>query len=105
VRRTRERLAARRDANYRVEANFVWESAMNADAVDVRFDSGHLFLQLSDGQAVEFPLRWFPVLEAATADERTHFAISLDRQQLYWPELDEDVSVPALLLSLPDTRH
>ena len=78
---------------------------MLANAVDVRFDSAHLFLQLSDGQAVEFPLRWFPVLEAATADERTHFAISLDRQQLYWPELDEDVSVPALLYSLPDERH
>ncbi|CAB3760760.1 DUF2442 domain-containing protein [Paraburkholderia humisilvae] len=78
---------------------------MYADAVDVRFDSAHLFLQLSDGRAIEFPLRWFPVLEAATADEREHFAISLDRQQLYWPELDEDMSVPALLLSLPDTRH
>jgi hypothetical protein len=78
---------------------------MYADAVDVSFDSAHLFLELSDGRAIEFPLRWFPVLEAATTDEREHFAISLDRQQLYWPELDEDMSVPALLLSLPEARH
>lgn len=79
---------------------------MDSGAVSVHFDSGHLFLDLSDGQAVEFPLGWFPVLQAATATERGCFAISLDRQQLYWPELDEEMSITALLQSLPDrTRH
>jgi hypothetical protein len=65
--------------------------------VDVRFDSAHLYLDLADGRAVEFPLDCFPVLEAATDDERTHFAISLDQEQFFWPELDEDMNVPALL--------
>jgi hypothetical protein len=79
---------------------------MDSGAVSVHFDSGHLFLDLSDGQAVEFPLGWFPVLQAATEAERGHFAISLDRQQLYWPELDEEMDISALLRSLPDrTRH
>jgi hypothetical protein len=70
---------------------------MEGAAVGVHFDSAHLFLDLSDGQAVSFPLVWFPVLQAATAAEREHFAISMDRQQLFWPEIDEDVNVPALL--------
>lgn len=78
---------------------------MEGAAVDVHFDKVHLFLDLSDGRAVQFPLNWFPVLEAATTAEREHFAISMDRQQLFWPELDEDMSVTALLLSLPDTQR
>jgi hypothetical protein len=79
---------------------------MHADAVDVHFDSAHLFLDLSDGRAVEFPLNWFPTLAAATEAEREHFAISIDKQQLIWPELDEDMDVTALLLSLPESmRH
>ncbi|SOE80602.1 Protein of unknown function [Caballeronia arationis] len=70
---------------------------MEGAAVGVRFDSTHLFLHMSDGRAVSFPLDWFPVLQAATTAEREHFAISMDRQQLFWPEIDEDVNIPALL--------
>ena len=73
--------------------------------VGVHFDCVHLFLDLSDGRAVEFPLDWFPVLQAATAAEREHFAISMDRQQLFWPEIDEDVNVPALLAYRSGTVH
>ncbi|KAE8757181.1 DUF2442 domain-containing protein [Paraburkholderia madseniana] len=76
---------------------------MHGVVVDLRFDNTHLFLNLSDGQAVRFPLNWFPVLKVATATEREHFAISLDRQQLFWPEIDEDVNVPALLSYRPET--
>ena len=69
---------------------------MEEAAVDVRFDSVHLFLDLSDGRAITFPLDWFPVLQAATAAERRHFAISVDQQLVFWPEIDEEVNVPAL---------
>ncbi|MBB5443127.1 MULTISPECIES: DUF2442 domain-containing protein [unclassified Paraburkholderia] len=78
---------------------------MRGTAVDVRFDSTHLLLDLSDGRAVRFPLNWFPVLEAATPTEREHIAISMDRQQLLWPEIDEDVCVSALLAFLSDTAR
>lgn len=70
---------------------------MEVAAVNVHFDSRHFFLDLFDGRSVQFPLDWFPVLQAATASEREHFAISMDRQQVFWPEIDEDVNVPALL--------
>ena len=44
----------------------VQEVTMHGVVVDVRFDNTHLFLNLSDGQAVRFPLNWFPVLKLAT---------------------------------------
>jgi hypothetical protein len=78
---------------------------MEGAAVNVHFDNTYLFLDFSDGQAVPFPLDWFPVLQAATAAEREHFAISMDRQQLFWPEIDEDVNVPALLSFQPENAE
>jgi hypothetical protein len=78
---------------------------MRGATVDVRFDSTHLLLDLSDGRAVRFPLNWFPVLETASPAEREHFAISMDRQQLFWPEIDEDVNVTTLLAFLSDTAR
>lgn len=69
---------------------------MNCGVVSVHFDSRHLCLDLSDGRAVLFPLDWFPSLQAATSAQRGHFAISMDRRQLFWPEIDEDINVAAL---------
>jgi Protein of unknown function (DUF2442) len=83
----------------------VREIAMQADAVNVRFVRAHVVLDLADGRAVPFPLHWFSILEAATTAEREHFAISMDHQQVYWPELDEDMNVTALLHSSGDTPH
>jgi len=74
---------------------------MNLGAVDVHFDSRHLFLDLADGRAIQFPLEWFPTLKAATAAEREHFAISMDHEQIFWPDMDADVSVSALLSYRP----
>ncbi|MGF6774887.1 DUF2442 domain-containing protein [Paraburkholderia sp. GAS334] len=79
---------------------------MDCGVVSVHFDSRHLFVDLADGRAVQFPLDRFPVLRAATTAERGHFAISLDRQQLYWPELDEEMCITALFQSSRDsTQH
>jgi len=78
---------------------------MDCGVISVHFDSRHLFLDLSDGRAVQFPLDWFPILQAATSAERGHFAISMDRQQLFWPEIAEDIDVPTLLSHQPETAH
>jgi hypothetical protein len=56
------------------------------------FDTRHMFLDMSDGPPVQFPSDWFPVLQAATAAERKHFAVPLDHEQIFWPETDEDVT-------------
>lgn len=76
---------------------------MDYGVVSVHFDSMHLFLDLSDGRAVELSLDRFPALQASTSAERGHFAISMDRQQLFWPEIDQDIDVPSLLSLRPET--
>ena len=79
---------------------------MNCGVVSVHFDSLHLFLDLADCRAVQLPLDRFPVLRAATTSERGHFAISLDRQHLYRPELDAEMNITALFQSSRDsTQH
>jgi hypothetical protein len=83
----------------------VQEVTMRGVVVDLQFDNTHLLLDLSDGQSVRFQLNWFPVLKAATATEREHVAISLDQQQLFWPEIDEDLNVAGLLSFLSCTTR
>ncbi|MFX1689833.1 DUF2442 domain-containing protein [Paraburkholderia sp. A2RI-6] len=70
---------------------------MQPHAIDVAFDGPTMYIDLSDGRAIQLPLRLFPVLDEASSEQREHLAISLDGQQLFWPELDEDMSVTALL--------
>ena len=79
---------------------------MGCGVISVHFDSRHLFLDLSGGRAVLFPLKRFPILQAATSAEREHFAISMDRRHLLWPEIDEEIQVAALFSRRSDTaRH
>ncbi|HKU00997.1 MAG TPA: DUF2442 domain-containing protein [Paraburkholderia sp.] len=66
-------------------------------AIDVAFDGPMMYIDLSDGRAIQLPLRLFPILDEASSEQREHLAISLDGQQLFWPELEEDMSVTALL--------
>jgi hypothetical protein len=76
---------------------------MKGAAVNVRFDANVMVLELADGRAAQFPLERFPALESASTSEREHFAISIDQQKLYWPELEADVDVAALLRPLDST--
>ncbi|MEX3981838.1 DUF2442 domain-containing protein [Paraburkholderia sp. EG287A] len=70
---------------------------MQPHAIDVAFDGPTMYIDLSDGRAIQLPLRLFPILDEASSEQREHLAISLDGQQLFWPELDEDMNVTALL--------
>ena len=79
---------------------------MKGAAVDVHFDARFMVLDLADGRVAHFPLTQFPALASASPTERDCFAISIDIQRLYWPELQQDVSVTALLLPLDEnTLH
>ena len=79
---------------------------MGCAVVSVHFNSRHLFLDLSDGRAVRFSLDRFPSLQTATSAEREHFAISMDRRRLLWPEIGEEIEVAALFSRWPESvRH
>jgi hypothetical protein len=74
----------------------------------VRYHPARLEIRLADGRAISAPLRWFPILDDAlrahdpVADlEDARLRHTLGASSVRWPELDEDVSVLALL-GLPD---
>ena len=63
----------------------------------VEFDEEMMKVFLADGRIVSVPLLWFPVLRAATPQQRTNFEIGGSGISLHWPELDEDLSVANLM--------
>ena len=70
---------------------------MDARAVKITFRDNVLVVTLSDRRQLLVPLDWFPILAAATDEQRRLVRISASGLGLHWPELDEDLSVAGLL--------
>jgi hypothetical protein len=66
-------------------------------AVDVACDAHSIRVRLVDGREITVPLEWFPRLRSASADALKHWRIIGGGVGLHWPDLDEDISVEALL--------
>ncbi len=66
-------------------------------AVDVVFDDAAMRVVLEDGRELSVPLEWFPRLRDATPDERSRWRPIGRGEGLCWDDLDEDISVRALL--------
>lgn len=56
-----------------------------------------LVVILADGRTLTVPLTWFPRLMNGTAAQRANLRLIGKGEGIHWPELDEDVSVGALL--------
>jgi hypothetical protein len=74
----------------------------NALAKQVRFDENTMWVDLADGRTLGVPLAYFPRLLNATHTERAKYVVSGGGTGLHWDDLDEDISVPALLLGVGD---
>lgn len=73
-------------------------------AKSLRFDRDNMWVELADGRILGVPLAWFPRLLSATPAERARFTIS--SRGLHWADMDEDISIAALLNGLGDlTAH
>ena len=77
-------------------------SASEALARHVDFDEDTLWVELADGRQLGVPLAYFPRLLKASAEQRKRFIISGGGVGLHWEELDEDISVAALLMGIGD---
>ena len=66
-------------------------------AKKVTFDSDNMWVELVDGRQLGIPLAYFPRLAKASTAQRKNYVISGYGVGLHWDELDEDISVPALL--------
>ena len=66
-------------------------------AVEVEVSNAALRVVLSDGQELSAPLAWFPRLRDATSVQRRNWEPIGRGHGLHWPDVDEDVSVRALM--------
>lgn len=66
-------------------------------AINVVVSEDALSVQLADGRTISAPITWYPRLASGTPEERQHWELVGSGQGIHWPDLDEDISVEALL--------
>jgi hypothetical protein len=71
-------------------------------AESVHFDADNMWVALADGRKLGVPLAYFPRLLHATAKQRERYVISGGGTGLHWDDLDEDISVRALVMGRGD---
>jgi uncharacterized protein DUF2442 len=54
-----------------------------------------------DGRTVSVPLSWYPRLAHGTPAERSNWRLIGRGEGVHWPDLDEDISVAALIAGWP----
>ena len=71
-------------------------------AKKVTFDSDTMWVELADGRQMGVPLAYFPRLLNATETQRNKYVISGGGTGVHWDDLDEDISIPALVMGIGD---
>jgi hypothetical protein len=71
---------------------------VDARFYEARFPGSRVVFDLADGRAVEAPLEWFPLLQAAPKEAREEYEVEDDGRVITWPELGERVTVEAVML-------
>jgi Protein of unknown function (DUF2442) len=79
-------------------------SAVEFRAVSFSVSEEMLEVALDDGRTIAAPLAWFPRLLHGTAEERSRARLIGQGEGFHWPDLDEDVSVEALLAGRPSAE-
>lgn len=75
-------------------------SMAEARAKNIWFDESNLWVSFADGRKLAVPLAYFPRLLNATPEQKNNYIISGGGSGLHWEDIDEDISVPHLLLGL-----
>jgi hypothetical protein len=78
---------------------------LEAKAQKIWFDEDNLWIMFTDGRQLSVPLVYFPRLKRASADQRNRYEISGGGTGLHWDEIDEDISVPNLLMGYHDRNE
>ena len=68
-----------------------------AMATTVWFNSDMMHVRLLDGREISVPIEWFPRLREATDAQRKKWRLIGKGVGIHWPDLDEDISISALL--------
>ena len=70
---------------------------LSAEAMSVEFVGDSMRVVLTDGREISAPLEWFPRLRDASDAQRLNWRSIGRGEGVHWADLDEDVSVNALL--------
>lgn len=73
-------------------------SPNEARATKVEFGADSFSVTLLDGRILSVPKVWFPALCEASDLQLSNYVLSGGGIGIHWDELDEDISVPGLLL-------
>jgi len=68
---------------------------------DVQVTSDTLAVSLLDGRVISVPLFWYPRLFKATPEQRNEWKPCGGGFGIYWPTIDEHLSVDGLLRGAP----
>ncbi len=66
-------------------------------ASKVWFTKDMIYVLLRDGREIGVPLLWFPRLRKATEEQLNDWRFIGDGIGIHWENLDEDISISALL--------
>jgi len=61
-------------------------------------------IKLSDGRSLSVPISWYPRLEHGTEAERNNWTLIGSGLGIHWPDLDEDISVEAVVAGNPSNE-
>lgn len=78
---------------------------IEASAAKVWFDQYNMWVNLSDGRQLSVPLEYFPRLLNASPTQREKYVLSGNGTGIHWEEIDEDISVPGLLMGKKDVTY
>jgi hypothetical protein len=69
----------------------------SALAKAVSFDDSLMHVSLADGRILSVPLIWFPLLQAASPEQRANYEIAGGGISIHWPDIVGDLSVAGLM--------
>ena len=75
------------------------ESIDDLSILKLHIEDEMLRAEISDGRIVSIPIAWFARLRKASKTELQNFKISPSGYGIHWPNIDEDISVKAFLMS------
>ena len=70
---------------------------LSAEATRLEFSGDSVRVMLAGGREISAPLAWFPRLRDASDAQRANWRLIGHGEGVHWPDLDEDMSVNALL--------
>jgi hypothetical protein len=63
----------------------------------VHFDDSAMYVTLADGRTIKVPVTAYKRILGATPTQRKHYRLVALNTGIYWPDIDEHLSVPFLL--------